>query len=111
MSANNGTQPYQVSCTPRVMARLNEWRERATAAGRQLWYAAELRELERRLQAEPRVWGDPQYGYHGLNLILYRRYGPTFVVYYAVHNTQPVVIVQEIELMEGGPLSGGPGAE
>lgn len=36
---------------------------------------------------------------------LFRRYGPVLMVFYAVHDERPVVLVQRIVLTPGSPLA------
>ena len=58
---------------------------------------AALDDINRRLQADPREWGDPVQELATLDLTLYRGLHAKLQVIYAVHKAQPIVFVRDVE--------------
>lgn len=68
-------------------------------------FAKTLREVRRQLETRPREWGDPEYQFHGLGAVSYLRVEGWFRVVYAVHESEPIVFLREIEPLPGNPLA------
>jgi len=61
--------------------------------------------IEDALRTEPRNWGDPLRRLRTLNAVYYRRMYEPLIVYYSVHDTQPVVVVARVIPVPGSNLS------
>ena len=99
--------PFQVSYPSGALRRLAELGAAAERADLHPEFMVAIRDLQRRLETDPREWGDPFRTLKGMNCILYRRFGRFFVVYYAVHETERAVFVQDISLSPFSPLEHG----
>lgn len=105
---NPGGQPpaFVVTFRPGLLDRLRRWaavaqRFRAGAA-----FLSVLREAERDLRTRPQEWGDPLYSLRQLSLTVYGRYAPPLLLRYAVHDTQPVVFVQDVAFVPSALFGG-----
>lgn len=67
--------------------------------------------MDGRLRHGPRGWGDPLRDLPGMDVTVFRRYGPVLMVFYAVHRARPVVLVQRVYLTPGSPLADAAAAE
>lgn len=105
MASGNGQVRYRVSYLAGVLDRLKEWS--TLAAERKLVeeYKNTLRRIDSELTYSPRRWGEPQFDYHQLGMTRLRGNTPMLIVYYAIHEAERIVIVQEVQLDPHGPLS------
>jgi len=67
--------------------------------------AAALREMDARLRADPEAWGDPINKFQALRLRLYLQAGTVRIVSFAVHVNGTPVLVQDVRLTPGSPIS------
>ena len=63
-----------------------------------------LREVERNLESNPHVWGDPIRHKDHARISIYRRVMDDLCVEYGVHDTEPYVWLSRIEPVLGHPL-------
>ncbi len=105
MSSTNGSPRYTVGISAAIREQLRAWGELAARLNRLSDYLAAVREMSERLEHAPKTWGDPLRMLHGMKVNLYRRYGPVLMVYYAVHEERPVVLVQRVVLTPNSPMA------
>jgi hypothetical protein len=74
-------------------------------AGRERELAEALREIIRRLTHHPREWGEPTHSLSGLRLLVHEGFYDRLHVSYAVHESEPLVVVRKVQAMPGHPLS------
>jgi hypothetical protein len=67
------------------------------------------RNIIQALETRPRDWGDPFLNYRGLNATGYQRgiFPAGLWLEYAVHNTDAVVWISKLVVLEGSPFAGG----
>ena len=65
---------------------------------------ADMKAARERLQSDPLGWGDPQYEYHHLGLLVLHATLRLVHFYYAVDDIRRIVYVQEILAMPGSGL-------
>ena len=106
MSPGGGPPSFVVTFRAGLLDRLRRWAAVAHRFGVGAAFLATLREAERQLRTRAREWGDPVYQLHQLSLTMYVRYTPPLLFRYAVHETQPVVFVQDVVFTPGALLGG-----
>jgi hypothetical protein len=62
-------------------------------------FVADVGEIDRRLSSDPARWGDPQYHYYHLELLVYHATLQLVHVYYAVDDKRRIVYIQELLAM------------
>lgn len=95
---------FTLSWNRRGLDRLRGLGERAKALGALAEWVATLRRLIDRLETDPRGCGDPLYPLRSLKLMMYRAIVDRVEVRYGVHDTEPVVFIQDIVPRFGHPL-------
>lgn len=101
----NGQPPFTVSYPAAVLAQIQSLGQVARTVGLRDEFLAAVREMDDHLKHSPDTWGDPIRDLTGMVAKLYHRYGPVLMVFYAVHDTQRVVLVQRVVLTPGLPLA------
>ena len=99
MSASNGTPPYTVEYPQRLLDKLMRYAAIASERGILNEYTAALRFVHDRLARDPKEWGDPLKNWPGARLSGFRGKHELLVVFYAVHDEQPIVFVREILIL------------
>lgn len=94
-----------VSYEPPVLANLRAWGRVAARVGLRDAFLAALRDMDDRLQSDPRAWGDPLWDYRALSLTYFQRMGPLLIVRYAAHANGTLVLVRQVELTPGSLLA------
>lgn len=89
----------RVDMAPAVLARLRELLLRAEARGDGPAALSAARTINRRLHTQPREFGEPLYRLAHLGLMLRVAAVRPLTVYFAVHDTEPLVLVQRFELL------------
>ena len=97
---------FQLSIMPSCRARIQFLAARAKSIGYGVRFAEILTSIRSQLDTNPRAWGDPNFRFHGLNLVSYLRVEEGLRIVYAVHETNPVVFLRELEPLPGHPLAG-----
>lgn len=100
-----GGGDYRVIVMTRAGEQIRSLFEAADRLGLRVDLAASLGEIDRKLQSEPRSWGDPVRTLPTLDLTLYRGLHAKIQVIYSVHQTQPVVFVRDVTPVLGHPLA------
>lgn len=86
--------------------RLTEWAEQLDLPE---VLAAAFRQIFEELETRPREWGDPSHNYRALDATGYQRavLPAGLWVEYAVHNSDPLVWVSKVVVLEDSPFAGG----
>ncbi|MFO0965600.1 MAG: hypothetical protein U0793_08460 [Gemmataceae bacterium] len=95
----NGQPIFRLSLFPGVPAQIRALDEQATARGIQDVFRAKLAEVNRRLQTNPREFGEPASYYANAKLMVRHAALAPVYVRYAVHQEQSVVFVLEVKLL------------
>jgi len=95
----NGEPLYRVVYPELVQKALLELYGRAAAKGRGEEVLAAARVIDRRLQLDPRAFGEPRYSLHEANLDVFVRVVSPLLVFYAVHESKHLVFVRKIETL------------
>jgi hypothetical protein len=95
---------FTLSWNRRGIDRLRTLGERAKQAGVLAEWVTTLRRVIDRLETDPRGCGDPLYPLRSLKLMMYRVIVDRVEVVYGVHETRPVVFIQDIRPRFGHPL-------
>lgn len=64
---------FQLSIMPSCRLRIQSLAVRAKALGYGVRFAVVLTSIRHQLETNPRSWGDPNFRFHGLNLVSYLR--------------------------------------
>jgi hypothetical protein len=100
MTSGNGTpRPYSVSMSQVQRAKLLKLWEQADAQGDGPRFVAAYREIVRRLQRDPRVFGEALYKLSALNLEVRQAVVAPIVVDFAVHEKQEAVFVRGFKVL------------
>ncbi len=78
--------------------------DRANQTGNSEMVLEVLKRIHHRLESEPTVFGEPRYGLHALDVAVRIATLIPLFVGYAVHNSSPLVFVQEFHAMTGHRL-------
>ena len=106
MTGNGGGgAAFRLSIRPDLRARLAVLMIRSQRAGIGTAFLQTMRAVERRLQADPRTWGDPQYCFHFANQTHYSVLIEKLRVSYTVHNDRPVVLLEDVDPVLDHPLA------
>jgi hypothetical protein len=97
--------PYKLIFFQNAREQVRLWAEKAARLGMARPFAATLRTLQHKLTVEPLTWGDPQYHYRQLGLLVYRGYQDLLYVHYAVDEPRRIVYVKNVKLQPGHPLN------
>lgn len=106
---NPGSPRFTVALVGKAVAHLEQLTERAERLGLQELLAVVYRHVIDTLETRPREWGDPDRDYHGLDATGYHKalLPAGLWVEYAVHNTEPLVWVSKLIILEGSSFAGG----
>jgi len=96
---------FHLSIMPICRARIQTLAVRAKSLAYGVRFAVVLTSIRHQLETNPRNWGDPNFRFHGLDLVSYLRVEEKLRVVYAVHETNPVVFLRELEPLPGHPLA------
>lgn len=100
MSSGNGTpHPYSVSMSQIQRANLLHLHQLAAALGQGQRFLDAYREIVRRLQRDPRVFGEALYSLPALKLEVRQAVVAPIVVDFAVHNEQQVVFIRGFKVL------------
>jgi hypothetical protein len=95
---------YTVSLTYTARLQFALLQRRAVIFGVAERVLACLRDIDRELQTNPREWGEPSSTLHEMRMILHTGFRDRIRVDYGVHETQPMVVIRNIEPEAGHPL-------
>lgn len=102
MSSN--PKAFKVSCSRATLDQLRVFGERAKRLGLQRDFLDAVKYISARLAEDPLRWGDPQYRYRQLDLLLCRGIHRMLQAHYAVDETRRIVYVKEFKPLPGHPL-------
>jgi hypothetical protein len=97
--ADHGNGLFQVDPTGPAAAQLRALLLQAQERGDGSAARRAARTLYRRLQTDPRSFGEAQFRLPHLNLTLRKGVERPLVVWFAVHETEPLVFIQRFALM------------
>ncbi len=101
MSSGNGPpRLYSISMSQFQRARLLQLHEQANSSGRGQRIVAAYREIVRRLQHDPRVFGEELYTLPALNLKVRTAAIHPIVVDYGVHEEKKIVFIQGFKILD-----------
>jgi hypothetical protein len=96
-------ETWEVVYLPKVLQHLKTLAMQAAAAGVTSDYRESLQRIHQCLTNDPVEWGDPQFQYRHLRLLMYHGHEGILHARYGVHQDRPVVFVKEIEFLPGHP--------
>jgi hypothetical protein len=100
MSSGNGPpRLYSVSASQFESAKLLQLHQQAHALGHGQRFVAAYREIMRRLQRDPQVFGEPLYTLPALHLSVRQAAVDKLVVDYAVHEEQKIVLIRGFKVL------------
>ncbi len=105
---NPGPARFAVGLVGKGHAHLEQLTARAELLDLRELLATVYRQIIETLQTRPREWGDPAHNYRGLDATGYQRaiLPAGLWVEYAVHNTDSVVWISKIIVLEDSPFAG-----
>lgn len=95
---------FSVSVTDPVRLQFSLLQRRAMLFGVRDRVLLALDEIDRQLRTNPREWGEPSSTLRAMRMVLHTGFCDRIRVDYGVHETQPVVVVRNIEPEPGHPL-------
>ena len=96
--------PFYVSCSDANWEPIRRWYQRAVARGLGDEFQTAVREMYRRLSADPETFGDPLYPYRDVNWTVYHGMSDMLRVHYAVDPVRRIVYVKQFLLVPWHPL-------
>ena len=99
---------FSVGLVGQAVAQFERLTARAESLDLRDWLNAVYRQIIETLRASPREWGDPIRNYRGLNATGYKRaiLSAGLWVEYAVHNTDALVWISKVIVLEDSPFAG-----
>ena len=91
MGGDEGGSPYRLTFNQWLRDRLRYLIELTIMFGSRDQFVRALAEIETALGAAPAEWGDPIRHLSGMRMTQYRRVYQHILVYYTVHDIEPVV--------------------
>ena len=98
--------PFEVDASGKVRERIRRILQWATALGVQPAISQALTDILSRLTTAPRVWGDPLWHFHTLQMTQYGGTLHGFRCEYSVHDRIPTVVITNLFPIAGNPLYG-----
>ena len=104
-----GSPQFTVGVIGKAVEQFEQLTARAESLELQELLRAVVRLIVETLRTRPREWGDPVRNYRGLNATGYKQaiLPAGLWVEYAVHNTDPLVWVSKVVVLEDSPFAGG----
>jgi hypothetical protein len=101
MTSQGNGEPaeYQVIVSEQVGVLIKQAHREAAQRGQGKPFVVALRTIQRRLQKDPHVFGEPLFHLPALKLLVYHAVVPPLVVHYALHQERPLAIVRSVELL------------
>jgi hypothetical protein len=101
MSSQGNGQPivYTVHTSVQTKNVLKQLHAEAWQAGTSQRFLAALRQIGKRLQQDPSVFGEALYRLPALKLVVYQAVVPPLVVLYAVHEDRPLVFIRSFRVL------------
>jgi hypothetical protein len=101
MAVGNGQSRYSVRVSGAVAADLKQLQRRAWHEGRGEAFLDAFRVIVDRLTHAPKEFGEPLYRLPALKLEVRHASRDPLVVYFAVHDEEPLVFVKVVRLLPG----------
>lgn len=95
---------YRVSLSHAVQLQLAVLNRRAVLFGHVERLADELRHIQEQFATVPKEWGEPKRTLRAMQTVLCVGFHDRIRVNYGVHETQPLVVIQQIVAQLGHPL-------
>ena len=92
---------FRVSYLPLAMTKLRRIEERAKELGILDRILADYKEIESRLNSDPRTFGNLSHQFQQMKMQAYVGIAIPIVVHYGVHDEAPVVIVRDVKVLSG----------
>lgn len=109
MADNDGGPQFRLAFSDWLRDRLKYLVHRSIVLGARDRFARALTEIETALRTTPTTWGDPIRRLDALRLTHYRRVHDRIVVYYGVHDVEPVVWLTAVDPLRNSPFWAGEG--
>lgn len=90
---------YKVRMSEQTKAKLKQHQQEAALAGIGEQFLSALRVIAERLRLDPLAFGEPQYRFPALRLLVCQAVVAPLVVYYAVHEDQPLVFIRAFKVL------------
>jgi len=101
MNSHGNGQPkrYRVTHLGPAKEALTRHYRRAKLQGKGSVFVAAVEHIYNRLRADPRGFGEPKYPIPGLQLVVHLGIHGPLVVEFAIHDTEPVVVIRSVRYM------------
>jgi hypothetical protein len=100
---------YRISLSHAAQLQLAVLNRRASLFGQAARLAQELRHIQEQLATVPTEWGEAKSTLRGMRMLLCVGFHHRLQVRYGVHESQPLVVIREIETLPGHSLHPDPG--
>lgn len=98
-SDSNGQRLYQLEFSQAIIEDLRQRQRKASREGRGEQFLSAVREAIKRLQSDPRSFGEPLYRLPALRLQVRSAVIRTFGVHFAVSDDRPLVFIRFVKLL------------
>ena len=109
MAADEGASPYRLTFNHWLRDRLRFFLRRSVLLGTRDRFARSLVEIETALRTVPTTWGDPIRHRGAMRMTEYRKVYDRMVVYYAVHDVEPIVWLTRVDPLRNSSFWAGEG--
>ena len=91
---------YKVVVSQRLRTAVREVHAQAAARGRGYEFLDAIRTITKRLQSDPREFGEPLYRLPALGLMVYHVFVSRVAVHFAVHDEKPLVWIRSVKFLD-----------
>jgi hypothetical protein len=98
--------PFEVDASGYTRDRMRQMLNRAAQLGVQPEIAHTLTDILRRLETDPREWGDPLWRFHAAQMTQFGGSLRRLRCEYSVHDRIPTVVITNLFPLPGNPLYG-----
>jgi hypothetical protein len=109
MAGDEGGNPYRLTFNDWLGDRLKFFVRRSALLGTRDRFARLLMEIQTALRTIPTTWGDPIRHRDGMRMTEYRKVYNRIVVYYAVHDVEPIVWLTRVDPLRNSGVWAGEG--
>ena len=102
MSSQGNGQPktFRVTQAGSVKQALTQEYALAKSRGDGAAFIAALEQIYHRLRVNPHSFGEPKYALRGMKATMYSAIQRPLVVGFAIHDTEPIVMIRSIQYLE-----------
>lgn len=109
MAGDEGGSTYRLTFNDWLRDRLRFFVRRSVLLGTRDRLARSLVEIQTALWTIPTTWGDPIRHRDGMRMTEYRKVHDRIVVYYAVHDVEPIVWLTRVDPLRNSSFWAGEG--